>query len=123
MKYGIIENNKFTFIDEDLDTLKNTLPFIGKSEEDIREFADDEVELAYDGSWYVKGYAPEKPQELINAERIAELKKLLADADYWGQKYLDGEYTEEEWLAKKATRRAWREELRMLENKPVDTVD
>lgn len=115
MKYGILENNKFTFIDEDLDTLKNTLPFIGKSEEDIREFTDDEVELAYDGSWYVKGYAPEKPQELINKERIAELEKLLADADYWGQKYLDGEYTEEEWLAKRATRRAWREELRLLQ--------
>ena len=29
--------------------------------------------------------------------RIAELKQLLADADYWGQKYLDGEYTQEEW--------------------------
>lgn len=115
MKYGILENNKFTFIDEDLEKLENTLPFIGKSEEDIREFTDDEVVLAYDGSWYVKGYAPEKPQELINAERIEELKQLLADADYWGQKYLDGEYTEEEWLAKRATRRAWREELRLLQ--------
>lgn len=115
MKYGIIENNKFTFIDENLDTLKNTLPFIGKSEEDIQTFEDDEVELAYDGSWYVKGYAPEKPQELINDERIAELKQLLADADYWGQKYLDGEYTEEEWEVKKATRKAWRKELRELE--------
>lgn len=115
MKYGILENNKFTFIDEDLEKLENTLPFIGKTDEDIQTFEDDEVELAYDGSWYVKGYAPEKPQELINAERIEELKKLLADADYWGQKYLDGEYTEEEWLAKKATRRAWREELRLLQ--------
>ena len=115
MKYGILENNKFTFIDEDLETLKNTLPFIGKSEKDIKEFADDEVVLAYDGSWYVKGYAPEKPQELINAERIAELKQNLADADFWGQKYLDGEYTEEEWEVKKATRKAWRKELRELE--------
>lgn len=114
MKYGILENNKFTFIDEDLEKLINTLPFIGKSEEDIREISDDEVELAYDKCYYLKGYAPEKPQELINAERIAELKQNLADADYWGQKYLDGEYTEEEWIAKKATRRAWREELRLL---------
>lgn len=115
MKYGIIENNKFTFIDEDLERLTNTLPFIGKSEEDIQTFEDDEVELAYDNCYYIKGYAPEKPQELINAERIIELKQLLADADYWGQEYLDGEYTEEEWIAKKATRRAWREELRLLQ--------
>lgn len=115
MKYGIIENNKFTFIDENLETLTNTLPFIGKSKKDIQTFEDDEVELAYDGSWYVKGYAPEKPQELINKERIAELEKLLAKADFWGQKYLDGEYTEEEWEVKKATRKAWRQELRELE--------
>jgi len=48
-------------------------------------------------------------------QRIAELKQLLADSDYWGQKYLDGEYTEEEWEAKKAQRKAWREEIRGLE--------
>ena len=75
-----------------------------------------DVEEAWDGSWYVEGYAPEKPQSVINAERIAELKKLLADADYWGQKYIDGEYTEAEWEEKKAQRKAWREEIRSLEN-------
>lgn len=74
-----------------------------------------DVEQAYNGYWYVKGFAPEKPQEVINEKRIAELKQNLADADYWGQKYLDGEYTEEEWEVKKATRKAWRKELRELE--------
>ena len=64
---------------------------------------------------YVICAIPEPTQEEINQARIVELKQLLADADYWGQKYLDGEYTEEEWLAKKATRRAWREELRLLQ--------
>lgn len=49
-------------------------------------------------------------------QRIAELKQLLAEADYWGQKYLDGEYTEEEWAEKVAQRKAWREEIRSLEN-------
>ena len=58
---------------------------------------------------------PEATEEELKQNRILELKQLLADADYWGQKYLDGEYTEEEWLAKKATRRAWREELRLLQ--------
>ena len=57
----------------------------------------------------------EPTQEEINQARISELKKNLADADYWGQKYLDGEYTEEEWEEKKAIRKAWREELRLLQ--------
>lgn len=74
------------------------------------------IEKAYNGLYYVKGYAPEKPQSVINAERIAELKQFLADADYWGQKYIDGEYTEAEWEEKKAQRKAWREEIRTLEN-------
>lgn len=49
-------------------------------------------------------------------ERIAELKEFLVAADYWGQKYIDGEYTPEEWEEKKAQRKAWREEIRSLEN-------
>ena len=58
---------------------------------------------------------PEPTQEELKQARISELKQNLADADYWGQKYLDGEYTEEEWEVKKETRRAWREEIRRLE--------
>lgn len=40
-----------------------------------------DVEQAYDGKWYVKGYAPEKPQPVINQERIAELKANIAATD------------------------------------------
>lgn len=75
-----------------------------------------EVEQAWNGFWYVAGYAPEKPQEVIKKERIEELKWLLTNADYWGQKYIDGEYTPEEWEEKKAQRKAWREEIRALES-------
>lgn len=74
-----------------------------------------EVEQAYDSNWYLAGYAPQKPEEVIKQDRIAELKLLLANADYWGQKYLDGEYTDEEWAEKVAQRKAWREEIRELE--------
>lgn len=74
-----------------------------------------EVEQAWNGAWYVKGYAPQKPEEVVKQERIAELKQLLVNADYWGQKYLDGEYTAEEWAEKVAQRKAWREEIRELE--------
>lgn len=44
-------------------------------------FTEVDVEQAYDGKWYVKGYAPEKPQSVINEERIAELKANLAATD------------------------------------------
>lgn len=72
-----------------------------------------EVEKAYNGTWYLFGCIP---QEIKNQERIDELKRFLADADYWGQKYIDGEYTDEEWEQKKAQRKAWREEIRELED-------
>ena len=41
-----------------------------------------EVEFSYDGKAYLEGYAPAKPQELINQEKIAEYQKYLADTDY-----------------------------------------
>ncbi len=74
-----------------------------------------EVEQAYNGVWYLSGYAPKKPDNVIKQERIDELKSLLASADYWGQKYIDGEYIAEEWEEKKAKRMAWRSEIRQLE--------
>lgn len=40
-----------------------------------------DVEQAYNGRWYVKGYAPAKPQSVINQERIAELKANIAATD------------------------------------------
>lgn len=82
-----------------------------------------EVEQAYNGVWYVKGYAPEKPESVIKQERIDELKGFLAAADYWGQKYIDGEYTPEEWEEKKAQRKAWREEIRRLEGETLADSD
>lgn len=57
----------------------------------------------------------DKAIQQAKQERIEELKQLLSESDYWGQKYLDGEYTEEEWEEKKAQRKAWREEIRGLE--------
>lgn len=81
-----------------------------------------EVEQDWRGSWYVAGYAPAKPHNVIIQERIDELKEFLCEADYWGQKYIDGEYTDEEWETKKAQRKAWREEIRELE-KEIEPTD
>ena len=41
-----------------------------------------EVEQAYDGQWYLKGYAPEKPVEQKQAEARAERDRRL-DAMRW----------------------------------------
>lgn len=80
--------------------------------------AEMEVEQAYDSNWYVAGYAPAipEPTEYEKAqERIAELKQMLSDADYWTSKRMDGEYTDEEWAEKVAIRKAWRAEINQLE--------
>lgn len=41
------------------------------------------VEQAYDGQWYIKGHAPEKPQAEINQERIDELQAYLTSTDWY----------------------------------------
>lgn len=67
-----------------------------------------EVEQAYDGAWYVKGYAPSKPMDVLAQEKRAERDNLLAQTD----KYLlpDFPITEE----KLAQYKAYRQYLRDL---------
>ena len=36
-----------------------------------------EVEQAYNGEWYVKGYAPKPPQDELNAQEAAKMKSIL----------------------------------------------
>lgn len=81
-----------------------------------------EVEQAYNGSWYVKGFAPEKPEAEINAQKVAELKQKLADSDYAIIKIAEATAEEAVALREKyaqviADRKAWREEINQLENK------
>ena len=77
-----------------------------------------------DGTYTVREIViPEPTEEERTQARIAELKKLLADADYWTSKRVDGEYTEEEWAGKVAIRKAWREEINQLEATLNETVD
>ena len=38
-----------------------------------------EVEQAYDGRYFVAGYAPTMPQEEIEAQRLAEAKRIRAE--------------------------------------------
>lgn len=80
--------------------------------EDTDHNVDDFIHV--DGEFVLK--TDDKAIRQEKDQRIAELKQRLAEADCWGQKYLDGEYTEEEWAEKVAQRKAWREEIRSLEN-------
>jgi len=41
-----------------------------------------DVEQAYNGKWFLIGYAPNKPAEQIKAEEIIALKDELAATDY-----------------------------------------
>ena len=81
MKYGITENHKFVLIDENLQRLKNTLPFMPHySAEQIGTYAEDKIEQGYDGNWYEKGHAPQKPLEEAKAEKLAELNAAFTKA-------------------------------------------
>ena len=81
MKYGIVENYKFILIDDDLQRLKNTLPFMPKLKEtDIAPYEDSEIEQGYDGAWYEKGHAPQRPLEEARTDKLAELEAAFDTA-------------------------------------------
>ena len=83
MKYGIVENHKFILIDEDRQRLENTLPFMPKwKETDIAPYEDSEIEQGYDGAWYEKGHAPQRPLEEARTEKLAELERAFNTASH-----------------------------------------
>ena len=70
MKYGIVENHKFILIDDDLQRLKNPLPFMPQySVEQIGTYDEDQIEQGHDGTWYEKGHAPQRPLEEARTEK------------------------------------------------------
>ena len=79
MKYGIVENHKFILIDDDLQRLENTLPFMPKySVEQIETYEDSKIERGADGAWYEKGHAPEVPEEVALKNAKEERAKAVA---------------------------------------------
>ena len=83
MKYGIVENHKFILIDEDRQRLENTIPFMpGLKETDIAPYEDSEIEQGYDGAWYEKGHAPQRPLEEARTEKLAELEAAFDTASH-----------------------------------------
>lgn len=71
-KYAKIEDKNLMTVSVGLGTDSIYYESIGMIEMD--------VEFGYDGNWYVKGYAPKKPKEQIEAETLAQAKADRANA-------------------------------------------
>lgn len=76
IKRGILQEDKRVLVGNQIDAQKQGLP----------EY---EVELDYKGDFYLKGYAPAKPQEVIDSERIAELEKYLYETNWYAIRYVE----------------------------------
>ncbi len=76
IKRGILQKDKKVLVINQIDAKNQGLP----------EY---EVEIAFDGNFYLKGYAPTKPQEVIDGERIVELEKYLNDTDWYSIRYAE----------------------------------
>lgn len=81
-----------------------------------------EYHIEEQGEYYAVAKNPEPAEEDIKQARIAELKQLLSDTDYVVIKIAEGAATVEEYADVIEQRRAWREEIRELENES-DSID
>lgn len=76
---------------------------------------DDEISLYEKGDLVIiDGILKPKPQEQIDAERIAELKNNLTETDYKIIKIAEGSATKEEYAEDIIQRQAWRAEINEL---------
>jgi len=76
-----------------------------------------EVEQAYNGDWYIKGYAPAKPEQTPEEKRqeeISDLKGYLQHTDYVVLKIAEGVATPEQYAETLQKRQEARERLREL---------
>lgn len=74
LKFAKIENEETKRVSVSLGSDSKFYQSIGMSEMDVEE--------AYDGSWYLAGYAPEKPQE----EKEEEIRNIR---NQYLEKYVD----------------------------------
>lgn len=85
-KYAKVINEETKLCEVGLGTNSEFYQSIGMTEQ--------EVEQAYNGNWYLKGYAPSQPLEELKAQKRAERDNLLQSTD----KFMLSDYpiTEEE---------------------------
>lgn len=72
-KYAKVINEETKACEVGLGTNSNFYASIGMEEM--------EVEQAFNGSWYLAGYAPAKPEEVLAEEKRADRDRLLQDSD------------------------------------------
>ena len=77
LKYAKIVNEETKLCEVGIGTNTRYYESIGMTEM--------EVEQAYNGSWYIAGYAPEKPQEVKEQEVRAVREQYFADYIDWYQ--------------------------------------
>jgi hypothetical protein len=108
LKYAKVVNKETGLCEVGIGTNKAFYQSIGMSETD--------VEQAYNGEWYLTGYAPEKPASLIAEEEIEELKAYLTSTDYVAIKLAEGEATADEYAEVLTKRKESRARINELES-------
>lgn len=73
LKYAKVINEETKLCEVGLGTNNNFYASIGMEEM--------EVEQDYAGNWYLAGYAPAKPEEVLAEEKRADRDRLLQDSD------------------------------------------
>lgn len=81
LKYAKIENEETKRCSVGLGTNTEFYKSIGMVEMD--------VEQSYNGSWYIAGYVPEKPEEVMIEEEITELQNYLNGTDWYAIRYAE----------------------------------
>ena len=125
--FGIIdENKKFILLDSDHDTLRTTALMLAKQTEDgfvpmfsedtvdeaIAEYADSDIEIAYNGDKYVKGFAPAIDNEYQRQKREAAYEAEVDPITAHIQRLRDDDPESEEIAPLLAERTAKREEIK-----------
>lgn len=125
--FGIIdENKKFILLDSDRETLRTTALMLTKQTEDgfvpmfddetvdeaIKEYADDDIETAYNGEKYVKGYAPAIDNEYQSKMREKAYEAEVDPITAHIQRLRDDDPESEEIATLIAERTAKREEIK-----------
>ena len=111
-KYAVITDEKTKACNVGLGTNEKFYKSIGMTLMD--------VEQAYDGVWYIEGYAPEEPQEEKDKKEVERLKAELAATDYkiikCSEYSLNGQELPYDIAELHAQRQALRDRINELEN-------
>lgn len=70
------------------DEEKHTVNVVDSEPSDPKVFIDMgfsrmDVEQGYDGNWYLVGYVPKKPEDIVIYEKIQEEQKFLNETDWY----------------------------------------